>query len=245
MEFQLFEVGGCVRDDLLGVDSKDVDFSVVGPQSFAEMRDELVRRGFKVFVESEETVTVRAKVPASMPELQARTDVADFVLARKESTESDGRRPEVVEVGTLEDDLRRRDFTVNALARAMDDSLVDLFGGLDDLANMTLRFVGVPMDRLREDALRVLRGFRFLVTKGFTAAPETWEALTSPEAAELLSAVRSDGSRVVSVERMREEVNKMMLADTPATLELLVSLPEATRKAMFPEGLRLSATMKK
>lgn len=233
---QFFQVGGHVRDQFLGVDSKDVDFTVVGPASFEAMVAELRDLGFKVFVESPEFVTARAKVPASMPELAAATDVADFVLARKDGVSSDGRRPDFVEPGTLLDDLARRDFSVNAMARGTDGVLVDPFNGQADLASRTLRFVGDPMTRLREDGLRMLRGFRFMVCKGLTPDVDTWDALRSDEASVLL--------RSVSKERVREELAKMFKADTLASLRLLADLPEATVEAMFPAGLRLAPTLK-
>jgi tRNA nucleotidyltransferase (CCA-adding enzyme) len=234
---EFFEVGGCVRDDLLGVESNDVDFTVVGPSTFEAMETELVGMGFQVFTTNPEFVTVRAMVPESMPELRARTKVADFVLARKDGASSDGRRPDFVEPGTLMDDLARRDFTVNAMARGLDGELVDPFDGVRDLCSHTLRFVGDPMTRLREDGLRMLRGFRFMVTKDLEPDGFAMAALGSDEAATLL--------RSVSKERMVMELDKMFKFDTLATLELLVSLPVHTVEAMFPEGLRLSPTLKK
>ena len=164
---QVYEVGGCVRDSLLGIPSKDVDFVCVAA-SYAAMRTWMVGQGFKLWLEKPEFVTIRASVPQNHP-LRARTRDADFVLARRDAPSSDGRRPDWVEAGTLADDLARRDFTVNALARGEDGVIIDLFGGRDDLAAKTLRFVGEPMARIREDGLRVLRGFRFMVTKGYAA----------------------------------------------------------------------------
>ena len=243
VRFEFFEVGGAVRDDFLGLDSKDVDFTVVAhgatgsaEETFAEMVAHLEAEGFKVFVQTVEFLTARAKVPAGHP-LEGRTDVADFVLARQDGPSSDGRRPDFVKPGTLADDLARRDFTVNAMARTVDGSLVDPHGGKDDLEVMALRFVGDPMARVREDGLRVLRAFRFMVTKGFTATDDTLEVLTSVEAAEMLGRV--------SKERMREELEKMFSTNTLGTLTLFATLPAHTMAAMFPEGLRLSATTKK
>lgn len=240
--FTFFEVGGAVRDDLLGLDSKDVDFTVVAAgatgtaeEVFAEMVAHLEGEGFRVFTQSPEFLTARAKVPAGHP-LDGRTDVADFVLARQDGPSSDGRRPDFVLPGTLADDLARRDFTVNAMARAVDGSLVDPHSGRADLDAMALRFVGDPMERVREDGLRVLRAFRFMVTKGFTPTADTLDVLTSVEAATMLGRV--------SKERVREELDKMFRVDTLGTLGLLATLPAHTVAAMFPEGLRLAPTMK-
>lgn len=246
MTFELFEVGGCIRDELLGATTKDIDFTVVGPKSHAEMRAELVKRGFKIHTEDEFHGTIRCGVPASMKELRAIAKDADFVLARHESSESDGRHPDKIEAGTLEDDLSRRDFTINALARPVGTMLkgeiIDLFGGLDDLEHSRLRFVGDPMTRIREDALRVIRGFRFMLTKDLFATKETQEALFSEEAADLLSAFHGT-KRVVSVERIQGELDRMFRASTLDTLDFLSRMPEHTRDALFPDPIRLCATL--
>jgi tRNA nucleotidyltransferase/poly(A) polymerase len=240
--FTFFEVGGAVRDDFLGLDSKDVDFTVVATgatgtaeETFTEMVAHLEGEGFRVFTQSPEFLTARAKVPAGHP-LDGRTDVADFVLARQDGPSSDGRRPDFVVPGTLADDLARRDFTVNAMARTVEGSLVDPHGGRADLDAMALRFVGDPMERVREDGLRVLRAFRFMVTKGFTPTTDTLDVLTSVDAATMLGRV--------SKERVREELDKMFRVDTLGTLGLLATLPAHTVAAMFPDGLRLAPTMK-
>lgn len=235
-EVKFYEVGGAVRDELMGLKSKDVDFVVVAP-SYAAMRARLEADRFKIFLEKPEFVTIRAAIPNGHP-LRARAKDADFVLARKDGPSGDGRRPDYVEAGTLEDDLQRRDYTINALAKdPATGEVIDLFGGKADIANRCLRFVGNPRDRIREDGLRVLRGFRFVVTKKLAMIhSETWLALRSPESAEMLSCV--------SIERAREEVEKMFAADTLGTLKLFSELPEYLVKAIFREGLRLSATLK-
>lgn len=229
---KLYEVGGCVRDELLGKPSKDVDFTVVAP-SFEAMREHLRAEGFKIFVEKPEFATIRAAVPDGHV-LRERTRDADFVHARKDGPTKDGRRPAYTEPGTLADDLARRDFTVNALARdPFTGEVIDRHGGLEDLKALRLRFVGDPAERIREDGLRVLRGFRFSITKGLVPTPETWAALTSLEAARMLSCV--------SVERRREEVEKMFAHSTPDALTLLGELSSDMWEAIFRGGLRLSA----
>jgi tRNA nucleotidyltransferase/poly(A) polymerase len=240
--FQFYEVGGCVRDSLLGLSSKDVDFSVVAPEgafftadsAFLALEAQLAEQGFQIFESRREFLTIRARVPKGH-ELGARTVVADFVLARRDGPYSDGRRPDWVAPGSLEDDLARRDFSVNALARGVDGTLIDLFGGEDDLNAGLLRFVGDPTKRIAEDGLRVMRGIRFHVTKGFDIEAETWNAIISEFAAEMLSKV--------SVERVREELNKMFRANTLHSLRLLGMLPQHTQEAIFRDGLRLDATM--
>ena len=235
MTIKLFEVGGCVRDELLGIPSKDVDFVVIAP-SFEAMERHIDEMGLKVFISKPEFVTIRAGVPKGHP-LRARCKDADFVLARKDGPSTDGRRPDFVEPGTLEDDLRRRDFTVNALARdPFTGEIVDPHGGLTDLEDRSLRFVGAAHERIREDGLRVLRGFRFAITKGLKPTPETVAALRSDLAADMLQAV--------SVERIREELEKMLHHDTLRTLSTLTGMGWRMREAIFRDGLRLSATLK-
>ena len=240
--FQFFEVGGCVRDSLLGLSSKDVDFSVVAQpglfpdaaSAFTSLEAHLSEQGFKVFESRPEFLTIRAQVAAGHP-LRARTNVADFVLARKDGPYGDGRRPDWVAPGSLEDDIFRRDFTVNGLARDVEGNVVDLVEGVQDLEDNVLRFIGNPKDRVAEDGLRVMRGFRFYITKGFDIEANTWETLLSEFGAEMLSKV--------SVERTREELVKMFRANTLHSVRLLGELPRHTQEAIFRDGLRLDATM--
>lgn len=232
---EVFEVGGCVRDSLLGLPSKDIDFVCLAP-SFDAMHQELIAQGFKIYIAKPEFVTIRAGVPKKHA-LASRTKDADFVLARKDGQSSDGRRPDSVEPGTLADDLARRDFTVNALARdPISGKIIDLHGGVADLEARRLRFVGDPMTRIREDGLRVLRGLRFMITKEFSPEINTWSALRSEEASKML--------QCVSVERIGDELNKMLASDCIASLELLACLPRHTREAIFRGKLRLQATLK-
>jgi tRNA nucleotidyltransferase (CCA-adding enzyme) len=245
--FQFAEVGGAVRDKFLGVNSKDVDFVAIpiSPEFHRDANDafkNLVRHlkwcGFKVFLETPEFFTVRVQVPDGHP-LKERTNVADFVLARKDGPSSDGRRPDFVLPGTLMDDLQRRDFTVNAMA-ILNDELIDPFGGREDLDNRLIRFVGNPMDRIAEDGLRVIRALRFVVTKsGFTLELETFRAINSNFAAEMLMKV--------SVERIREELEKMFFVDSVGTMKLLYQVfsLNSLQDAIFRDGLRLQPTLKK
>jgi len=236
MEFDTFLVGGALRDEFMGIKSKDHDFVVLAP-SFDAMREAILADGFTVHTEKPEFVTIRAGVPKDHP-LREHAKDADFVLARKDSTTSDGRRPDFVEAGTLMDDLARRDFTVNALARnAVTGELHDPFDGLIDIESRILRFVGTPEDRIREDGLRVLRGFRFMVTKGLKPSSHTRVALVSELAIEMLGAV--------SVERIREELERMFAHDTLRTLNIFGRVPENMQRAIFRDGLRLSATLAK
>lgn len=232
---KLYEVGGAVRDGLMGLKSKDVDFAVEAP-SFEALRAYLVAGGFQIFVEKPEFNTIRAAVPKTHP-LRERTRDADFVLCRKDGPSSDGRRPDYTEPGTILDDLARRDFTINAIARDVETGvLVDPHGGQVDIETRTLRFVGDPMARIREDGLRVLRGLRFIITKKLNVDRATATAIQCSEGAEML--------RCVSIERIREEIEKMAAHDSVQTLYTLGGLPTHTMAAIFREGLRLSATLR-
>ena len=235
MTIRFYEVGGCVRDSLLGLDSKDIDFVVVAP-SYLDMRAALIEQGFKIYLEKPEFVTIRCGVPADHP-LRARVKDTDFVLARKDAPTGDGRRPDYVEAGTLEEDLARRDFSVNSIARdPLSGEIIDHHQGIADLQQRLLRFVGDPQKRIEEDGLRVLRGFRFIITKGLQPTQETHQALLSPQAAQRLACV--------SIERVREELEKMLSFSTLETMSLLATLPEQHRKMIFREGLRLTPTLK-
>ncbi|MCI0560897.1 MAG: hypothetical protein MN733_20625 [Nitrososphaera sp.] len=236
MTVKIYAVGGAVRDELLGIKSKDIDFVVIA-ESFVAMRNHLLESGFKIFVEHPEFATIRCNVPSGhyLRELAKDTD---FVLARKDGFSSDGRRPDYVEAGTLHDDLSRRDFTMNAIAKdPVSGELIDPFHGQSDIQNRRIKFVGDPMQRIREDGLRSLRGFRFAVTKGFWIECETLEAMQSNLAIEMLSCV--------SIERVREEIEKMFLHDTLRALEVIQDhVPPVMYPAIFREGLRLSATLR-
>ena len=258
---EMFEVGGCVRDEILGVPTKDIDFSVVLDPSeivprraksgkmieqtpFEIMEAELVRRGFKIFQSKPEYLTIRARFPnynghpAVIRHGQAGL-VADFVLARKEGDYRDGRRPDTVEPGTLLDDLARRDFTMNAIAKDKDGTLIDPFHGVDDMAAGVIRCVGKPFDRIiKEDALRGLRAMRFAITKGFVIDESIEEVLKSWQFREALS------RGAVSAERIREELEKMFAADTVYAL-VLINEYELIG-ALFNKftGIRLMPTMK-
>lgn len=238
MRIELFEVGGCVRDELLGLKSKDIDYTVVA-ESWDHMLAFLDYNQFEVFLATPQYLTVRAKFPRgwSFGGRDVTDLTADFVLARKEGSYFDGRHPESVQVGTLEDDLRRRDFTVNAMAKDAEGNLIDLFGGQADLEARLLRTVGEPEDRFGEDALRALRAVRFSVTKGMTLHEAVVDALRSEWLPPLLGRV--------SAERRREELLRAFRHDTMATFETLFYLGSAFREAALADGLWLMPTLRK
>lgn len=259
---KLFEVGGCVRDEIMGLSSKDIDFSVVlEPSDFADpaitvdaetdpfvvMENRLTQMGFEIFLSSPEFLTVRAQFPTGDGGFNVKQTggpvkpgkkrlTADFVLARKEGDYSDGRRPDKVEIGTLEDDLARRDFTMNAIAKDADGNLIDPFGGQRDIQMGIISAVGNASDRFREDALRAVRALRFSVTKGMTLDPGVRFAMQN---AFVLDAIENN----ISDERIQQELSKMFRFDTVESVAALNNFPALTR-AMFAGNVSLDATMK-
>lgn len=257
---QMFLVGGAVRDELLGVPSKDMDYTVVLEEDdvnsgtrhnltlFEIMTSLLVVKGFKIFLETPEFLTVRAQFPAltegtSDADPTGKFDgkvynrlTADFVLARKESAYTDGRRPDTVELGTLEDDLRRRDFTMNAVAKDADGLLIDPFNGVEHIEQRLIVAVGSAQDRLREDALRAVRALRFSVTKGFVISQAVSLAMEDDD---VLDAIVNK----ISDERIDQELSKMFRFDTLKSLAALQAFPLLTR-ALFSGTVSLDSTMK-
>lgn len=258
---KMYQVGGCVRDEILGIPSKDIDFSVVlSPDEvpnpsltaayitpFEIMCNNLFTMGFKIFLESPEFLTVRAQFPKKEQKMNASDELnrfqfanpgltADFVLARKESGYTDGRRPDRVEIGTLLDDQKRRDFGMNSIAKAADGTLIDPFNGVADINDRVIRAVGNAFERLTEDALRAVRAMRFSVTKGFRIDKELEFAM---ETTAVVDALRDN----ISDERIREELSKMFRFDTLSSLNVLRQFPTLT-DAMLSGTVSLDSTTK-
>jgi len=228
-----FLVGGAVRDKLMGIKPKDLDFAVEAA-SFDHMKEMLLEQGYKLHVAHPEFYTLRMGIPKDSP-WHAYGKDADFVLCRRESQYLDGRRPSVVEPGTILDDLARRDFTVNAMAIRPDGTLLDPHGGQQDLEDMMLTFVGDPQIRIEEDGLRVMRALRFVITKGFRLESRTYRAIQSPYAWDALARI--------SEERIMEELNKMLNVSVIRTLALL-KYYEGIQEVIFSRKLKLMATLK-
>lgn len=136
------------------------------------------------------------------------------------------------------DDLRRRDFTMNAIAKRADGSLVDPFKGVEDIDNRVINAVGSAFDRLTEDALRAVRALRFSVTKGFRIDNEVEWAMQTAAVLE-----RVANPKVVAAERIDEELSKMFAFDTLASLRALERYSDLT-EAMFSGRVRLDSTLK-
>lgn len=241
---QIFEVGGCVRDEIIGVHTNDIDFTFVlentdqtVDEGWDEMLSHLKTEGFKIFLETKDCFTVRAKFPKGHVNEGL---VADFVMARKEDGYIDGTRQPILELGTLEDDLTRRDFTLNALAKDLDGNIIDLFDGQTHLSQKVLITPLEPVKTFMDDPLRMIRALRFSITKGFDIHPTVWNAIFTPGLIEKLS-------EVVSQERIQGEVMKMMKHDTVKTLRLLSVIDKKDSRLieiMFKDKMWLMPTTK-
>ena len=203
-------VGGCVRDEQMGIPPHDYDIAAGAPPE--RLKDVFAAWPQHLAGEKHGTVTpVIDGVPV---------EITSF---RTESGYRDGRHPDSVSfTASLEEDLRRRDFTVNAMAWSPDEGLTDLFGGREDLENKVLRCVGTPDVRFREDALRILRGLRFAARLGFSVEEETAAAMHG--CAFLLANI--------SRERVCEELTGLIVA--PHAPETLAAFPDVLF-AVIPE----------
>jgi poly(A) polymerase len=216
--FKYYEVGGAVRDEIIGVKSKDIDYSVVADQErltngtaiedvFSLFVEDIKLRGFEIFIITPRTYTVRAKMPAG-------SITADFVLARKETGYIENTRYPVVVPGTLHDDLSRRDFTMNAIAKdPTTGKYIDPFNGIQHIKDKILH---TPIDgaiTFSDDPLRLLRAVRFAVTRGFAIDHNIQRMLHSFDYDAKFG--------VVSEERIREELYKCFKYDTLRTLNHL------------------------
>ena len=199
--FDAYIVGGCVRDQLLGLKPSDFDITTnAKPYDIKKLFKKTIDTGIK-----HGTVSVlfyENNVP----------HVYEVTTYRVDGRYSDGRHPEnVTFVDDLREDLRRRDFTVNAMAYNDDIGLVDEFDGLIDLNNKIIRAVGNPIDRFQEDALRLLRAVRFAAKLGFDIEKETARAIP----------LLASNLRQVSRERVQVELTKTITSKNPDYIKLL------------------------
>lgn len=222
-EIKIYEVGGSIRDFLLGIPNKDRDFCVIGP-SYGAMREYLIERGAKIYLEKPEYFAIRCKLPG--------IGDADFVLGRSEGYYSDGRRPDEVKIcESIEEEMTRRDFTAGAVAKDENGILIDPFGGISDIQNKILRCVGNTTDRFNEDSLRLLRACRFHITKGFDLHQDIQIAFNNKE---LVSKLKN-----ISRERIYEELKKCFEYDTKKTLDFFREF-EYLENVIFGEcGIKL------
>ena len=212
--YAAYAVGGCVRDSLLGRTAHDWDLCTSAlPQQVMELfgTEQCIPTGLQ-----HGTVTIKYG-----------GQLYEITTFRTEGSYTDGRHPDAVQfVPDVREDLARRDFTINAMAYNEAEGLVDPFGGQKDLQNGLLRAVGEPQQRFTEDALRILRLYRFAARFGFAL-----DAATARAARQLAPHLDC-----ISAERIQEELAKLLAAPQPgAYLEpavLAVVLPELTPAAL-------------
>lgn len=219
---KIYLVGGAIRDKLLGVKTKDYDYVMVldnikdlsVQDGFKIMETYMINEGFTIYQSKPDMYTISAKFPNNHVN---KGLTADFVLARKEIGYTDDSRQPMLELGTFEDDLGRRDFTINAMAEDEDGNIIDLFNGLEHLKYGILQTPKDPMITLLDDPLRLIRALRFSVTKNFNIHFEVLKAMKNPD-------IITKMSKVVSQERIQGELNKMFQHNTIQTLKLLTSI---------------------
>ena len=195
-----YAVGGVVRDMLLHRESKDIDIVVVGS-------------GIELAKAAAHKLSPKLKVNVyknfGTAQFVWKEEMVEFVGARRESYDRNSRKPHV-EDGTLEDDLSRRDFTINALAVALNGpekgQIIDRFNGLEDLCNKLIRTPLDPDITFSDDPLRMLRAIRFASQLRFQIVPETYDAIVR-------NAYRLE---IISAERIAEEMNKILLSPQPS-----------------------------
>lgn len=190
--YEAYLVGGCVRDFLLGKRPNDFDITTSAlPEEMLEVftQDRVIPTGI-----AHGTLTVLHDGVS-----------AEITTYRTETTYADGRHPDSVAFSrSLTDDLCRRDFTVNAMAMNVQGEIVDLYGGKEDLAKGMIRAVGDPALRFSEDALRILRAFRFAAKLGFAIEPSTLDA----------AATLAPRLSLISRERIFSELAKLLCGDS-------------------------------
>ncbi len=213
---EAYAVGGCVRDSLMGREPGDWDITTSAkPQQVKELFPRTVDTGLQ-----HGTVTV-----------MLGTDGFEVTTYRIDGKYEDGRHPrEVIYTPSLLEDLKRRDFTINAMAYNERDGLVDTFDGTGDLRRGVIRCVGSPMERFHEDALRMLRAVRFAAQMDFTIASQTRDAVRA----------LSQNLDRISVERIQAELVKLLVSAHPEFMREVWEL--GISKVVLPEFDRMMVT---
>ncbi len=195
--YEAYVVGGCVRDMILGREPGDWDITT---SALPEQVKQVFRR------------TVDTGIQHGTVTVMMGDEGYEVTTYRIDGEYADGRHPDSVTfTPSLTEDLKRRDFTVNAMAYNGNTGLVDEFGGMEDLGRGIIRCVGEPMDRFSEDALRILRAIRFSAQLGFAIEGRTYEA------------IRAIAPNMVHVskERIQAELTKLLLSPHPGHISMV------------------------
>lgn len=214
--YEAYVVGGCVRDSILGRSPDDWDITT-------SAKPEEVKALFRRTVD---TGLIHGTVTVMLDK-----EGFEVTTYRVDGEYEDGRHPkEVSFTASLEEDLKRRDFTMNAMAYNPKRGLVDLFGGVQDMENRIVRCVGNPMERFTEDALRILRAVRFSAQLGFSIEEETLKAISA----------LAPNLKYVSAERIQVELLKLLVSLHPDYLR--TAYEAGITKEILPEFDRCMET---
>lgn len=218
MQLECYLIGGYVRDFFLYRPSKDIDVVAIGKGT--DLAEAVTRKLGK-----HTHLTLFKNFGTA--QIKHKEYEIEFVGARKESYRSDSRKP-IVEDGTLEDDQRRRDFTINAMAFCLNGDrfgeLLDPFNGMQDLEELIIRTPLDPDITFSDDPLRMMRAVRFAAQLGFDIYPETFDAITR----------NRDRITIVSMERVSDELNKIILSPKPSIGFILLE-KTGLLEILFPE----------
>ena len=197
--YEAFIVGGCVRDSILGITPNDYDITTnAKPEEIID-----IFKGFKIIDNGIKHGTVGVVI---------EKEVYEITTYRLEGEYEDNRRPKDVEFTTyIEDDLKRRDFTINAIAYNDKLGIVDKFNGITDIKNKIVKTVGNPDERFNEDGLRLVRAIRFSSKLNFKIEDKTLKSIYK----------NVDIIKNISKERITDEFTKMILGDNPQDIILL------------------------
>ncbi|CAM3011884.1 CCA tRNA nucleotidyltransferase [Hathewaya histolytica] len=199
--YEAYIVGGAVRDSVLGKVPNDYDITTNA------LPEEIERIFNSLKIKTIPTGIKHGTITVLIEELSY--EVTTF---RIDGEYRDNRRPEeVIFTSFLQEDLKRRDFTINAMAYNKDEGLIDYFNGVEDLKKGVIKAVGEPLKRFSEDALRMMRTVRFSAQLGFSIDKDTEDAIIN----------LSHNIKYVSIERIREEFNKILLSSNPNAIDKL------------------------
>lgn len=222
MGLECYVIGGYVRDFFLFRNSKDIDIVTVGKG--IELAEAVKRKLGK-------SAHLSVFKNYGTAQIKYKDTEIEFVGARRESYTRDSRNP-IVEDGTLEDDQKRRDFTINAMAFCLNQNrfgeLADPFGGIDDLEKLIIRTPLEPNVTFSDDPLRMMRAIRFASQLGFDIFPETFDAI----------AHNRERIHIISKERIADELNKIVLSPKPSVGFILLE-KTGLLEIIFPELLAL------
>ena len=226
--FEAYIVGGCVRDLILGRTPKDWDVTTnAKPDQIQALFEKTMYENrfgtVAVYLINEGEITNDTEEEQGN---KAKYNIVEVTTYRKEAGYSDNRHPDVIEFSeTIEEDLERRDFTINAMAYDISKGhLKDIYGGIRDIEDKVVRTVGDAGERFSEDALRVLRAIRFSSELGFAVSYETLEAISQ----------HANNLAGISHERIRDEFTKIIMSPEPmAGIGMLVKL--GLNKYVVPE----------